>query len=300
MNTRRLSALLMTLSAMGVIPIVRGVKIIKQSYKQLERYQVKTADLSYGRMTYVDQGSGETLLALHGIFGGYDQGYELGVNCGFPGRVIAPSRFGYLGSDVSGQGTPKEQARALVELLDYSGVDKTFVIGGSAGGTHAIRLALDFPERVKGVILYSSRMPLPKRPTKPMQYKYMGPPKFICNDIAMYLLSPVVAMMTSTPLHSVMSILPIGKRKAGAYIDSVISNPDMAKNFDDYRIESLTVPVLIFSAMDDRLIKFTDVEKVIRRFPNKVFVPFENGGHLIVGHDVEIHNTVNEFIARYR
>ena len=84
----------MTLSAMGVIPIVRGVKIIKQSYKQLECYQVKTADLSYGRMTYVDQGSGETLLALHGIFGGYDQGYELGVNCGFPGRVIAPSRIG--------------------------------------------------------------------------------------------------------------------------------------------------------------------------------------------------------------
>ena len=177
MNTRRLSTLLMTLSAMGVIPIVRGMKIIKQSYKQLERYQVKIADLSYGRMTYVDQGSGETLLALHGIFGGYDQGYELGVNCGFPGRVIAPSRFGYLGSDVSGQGTPKEQARALVELLDYSGVDKTFVIGGSAGGTHAIRLALDFPDRVKGVILYSSRMPLLKRPTKPTQY--MGPPKFI-------------------------------------------------------------------------------------------------------------------------
>jgi hydrolase, alpha/beta domain protein len=109
-----------------------------------------------------------------------------------------------------------------------------------------------------------------------------------------------VAMMTSTPLHSVTSILPIEKRKVGAYIDSAISNPDMAKNFDDYRIESLTVPVLIFSAMDDRLIKFTDVEKVIRRFPNKVFVPFENGGHLIVGHDVEIHNTVNEFVARYR
>lgn len=288
----------MALSAAGVIPIIGGAKIIKQSHKQLERYQVKTANLSYGTMTYVDQGSGETLLPLHGLFGGYDQGYEVGVGCGFPGRVLAPSRFGYLGSDVSGRGTPKEQARALVELLDYSGIDKTFVLGCSAGGTHALRLALDFPERVKGVILYSSRMPLVQKPAKPAQY--LGPPKFICNDIVMYLFSPLFAALSSMPLHAIIGTFPMEKRRAGVHIDSAISNPDMEKNFDDYPIESLTMPVLIFSAMDDRLIKFADVENVIHRFPTRVFVPFENGGHLIVGHDIEIHKTVNEFTAKYR
>ena len=29
-------------------------------------------DLSYGRITYIDVGQGETVLSVHGLFGGYD------------------------------------------------------------------------------------------------------------------------------------------------------------------------------------------------------------------------------------
>ncbi|MFZ1646516.1 MAG: alpha/beta hydrolase, partial [Blautia wexlerae] len=62
-------------------------------------------------------------------------------------RIIAPSRFGYLESDVKGKGIPKDQSKAYVELLDKLGIDKVYVMGASAGGTSAIRVALDYPER---------------------------------------------------------------------------------------------------------------------------------------------------------
>ena len=51
-------------------------KIKKESYQKLETYNVKTIDTEYGIMSYVDEGSGETIIISHGIFGGYDQGYK--------------------------------------------------------------------------------------------------------------------------------------------------------------------------------------------------------------------------------
>jgi len=110
-------------------------------------------------MTYVDVGEGDVILSVHGIFGGYDQAYDNVKNRTSQNRVLAPSRFGYLGSDVKGEGTPMEQAAAFEELLDYLDIDQVFVLATSAGGTPAIRFALDYPERIKGLILYCSAMP---------------------------------------------------------------------------------------------------------------------------------------------
>lgn len=69
-------------------------------------------------MTYVDQGRGDAIVSVHGIFGGYDQAFDTCKDKVNDYRIIAPSRFGYLGSDVLGNGTPAEQATAYVELLD--------------------------------------------------------------------------------------------------------------------------------------------------------------------------------------
>uniref|UniRef100_UPI0028E18E35 alpha/beta fold hydrolase n=1 Tax=Bradyrhizobium cosmicum TaxID=1404864 RepID=UPI0028E18E35 len=67
-------------------------------------------------------------------------------------RIIAPSRFGYPGSSVAGEGTPKEQAAALIALLNILNIETVYVLGASAGGTLALRFALDYPERTAGLI----------------------------------------------------------------------------------------------------------------------------------------------------
>ena len=47
-----------------------------------------------------------------------------------------------------------------MELLDKLGIDKVYLLATSAGGSIAIRFALDYPERTRGLILYCSAMPL--------------------------------------------------------------------------------------------------------------------------------------------
>ncbi|WP_433172724.1 alpha/beta fold hydrolase [Treponema maltophilum] len=245
-------------------------------------------------MTYIDKGTGCAVLSSHGLFGGYDQAYELVKNFSQRYRILAPSRFGYLGSDISGKGEPAEQAKSFKELLDTLGVDKAFIIGASAGGTAAIRFALDYPERTYGLILYSSAPPLKEKPAA--YSEYIGVPPFIVNDYAMYLLSPLFRLVLSMPANVIDLMMPIDKRKQGVILDGSLSNPDMARHFDDYPIERLQVPSLILHAKNDKTVDYRKTADVIFRFPNCTLISFETGGHMLAGHEKEVEKAIDTFI----
>ena len=138
----------------------------RKSKERLSSYDTKSLDCSYGKMTYIDEGEGEVILSIHGIFGGYDQAYDTCRVFADQYRIIAPSRFGYLYSDIKGEGRPKEQKEAYLELLDEKRIDKVFLLATSAGGSVAFRFALDYPERTKGLILFSSSLPYSEKPEK--------------------------------------------------------------------------------------------------------------------------------------
>jgi pimeloyl-ACP methyl ester carboxylesterase len=280
--------------------IVQGIRCsiaVKESKERLAAYGAETAHLSYGNMSYVDRGEGETILSVHGIFGGYDQAYDTCKDFCSDYRIIAPSRFGYLGSDIPGDGTPAEQAAAYVELLDQLGIDKVYLLATSAGGSVAIRFALDYPERTKGLILYCSAMPFTEKPEK--YSEYAGPPAFLCHDFPMYLISPLFDPIMGMEPSTIYSMLPVDDRREGVILDASVTNPDMARNYDDYSIEDLQVPTLVFHAKDDKLASYSDAEKAVKRFPNCTFISFENGGHLMKGHREEIKEAVSKFTREH-
>ena len=285
------------LLVVGMYLLVQGIRCnraTKEKLKQLSEYDAKTISLSYGDMSYVDKGNGEVILSVHGIFGGYDQAFDTCKDFASGYRILAPSRFGYLGSDMLGSGTPAEQAIAYAELLDRLGIDKVYLLATSAGGSIAIRFALDYPERTKGLILYCSAMP---PAAKPANYaEYAGPPAFLCNDYAMFLMNPLFEPVMGMDASTIYSMLPVGERKAGVILDASITNPDMARNYDSYIIEDLQVPTLILHAKDDKLASYADVEKAWDRFPNSTLVSFETGGHLMVGHEEEVKDAVMAFV----
>ena len=153
---------------------------------RLLAHPVRRMALSHGEIAYVDcgpqpsggdsgfgPGSGcETILSVHGLYGGYDQALDsvgsLVEHC----RVIAPSRFGYPGSAVRGDGSPANQAAVFAEMLDRLGIERVFVLGASAGGTPAIRFALDHPERTRGLITLLLRHAVPA--TAPQDRRLRG------------------------------------------------------------------------------------------------------------------------------
>lgn len=287
------------LIVLAVYLIVQGIRCsiaVKASKERLAAFGAQTAILSYGNMSYVDTGEGEAILSVHGIFGGFDQAYDTCKDFSSDYRIIAPSRFGYLGSDVLGNGTPAEQATAYVELLDELGIDKVYLLATSAGGSVAIRFALDYPERTNGLILYCSAMPYKEKPKSFPEYA--GPPAFLCNDFAMFLISPLFEPIMGMESSTIYSMLPVSDRKAGIILDASVTNLDMAKNFDNYSIESLQVPTLVFHAKDDKLANYEDTINAINRFPSCTFIPFETGGHLMVGHEKEIKEAVFNFTKK--
>ena len=267
----------------------------KNSKKHLESYEAKSISLSYGNMNYIDKGTGDDIiLSVHGICGGYDQGFDACQNFNDDYRIIAPSRFGYLGSDVMGDGSPSEQAKAYVELLDKLGIDKVYILATSAGGTVAIRFALDYPERTKGLILYCSAIPRLEKPSE--SPKYSGPPPFLCNDYAMFMISPLFPVVMGISEEKIYTLLPISERKEGIILDASITNGDMIRNFDDYHVEDLKVPTLILQSKDDKLVDYSKTEEALSRFPNCTYTFFETGGHLMVGHEEEVKQIVTNFI----
>ena len=268
----------------------------RKSKERLSSLNAKTLSCSYGKMTYIDEGKGEVILSIHGIFGGFDQAYETCKVFREKYRILAPSQFGYLYSDIKGKGTTKEQAEAYLELINRKGIDKVFLLATSAGGTVAFRFALDYPERTKGLILFSSSLPYSEKPEK--YPEYAGPPQFLCYDYAMFLICPLFQSIMGMDKSTIYGMLPIRERKKGVAIDAAITNIDMARNYDEYRIEDLKVPILILHSKDDKLASFESVKSVLHRFPRYQLVSFDKGGHLMVGHEKEVKEAVISFIER--
>lgn len=272
---------------------------VKKANIRLETYGAHTISLSYGDMTYVDKGAGEeVILVAHGISGGYDQGFDAVKDKVDQYRIIAPSRFGYLDSTSPQDPSPKAQASAYIEILDQLEIDKVYILGTSAGGTVAIRFALDYPERTKGLILYSSAAPFIE---KPESYRdYQGPPSFLCNDYPMWLLRPLFKPLMGMEQDTIYSMLPVSRRHDGMVMDASITNPDMARNFDQYPIEGLEVPSLILQSKDDALASYEQISKSVSHFPNSTFIVFEDGGHLMAGHEREVEEAFDQFIRNNR
>jgi pimeloyl-ACP methyl ester carboxylesterase len=112
-----------------------------------------------GAVEYAERGTGEPLLAIHAIFGGCDQAL-VSVDDLFPSRrVIAPSRFGYLGSALPPRATPADQADAFAALLDALQIARTDVAAFSAGAAAGLQLALRHPGRVSHLVVISGYWP---------------------------------------------------------------------------------------------------------------------------------------------
>ena len=288
---------------LGIILTVQFSIDNRKAYNRLAAYPVHTMNTEFGKMSYMDEGSGEPVLISHGIFGGYDQAsVSLNQLLGGNYRKISASRFGYPGSDLPPEPTPKNQAKAFLELLDHLSIKKTYVLTTSAGGAAGIQFALQYPDRVKGLILLSSGVPS-ERKTREEITGMMGPPEPLLHDFPMWLSTKYFGFALKSMMCSEISsnfydtMLPVEPRLKGILADENITNIDMDVNYDDYPVEKITSPILVVHAKDDPMAKYEETKKFIARTHPKTAL-FENGGHLITGHGDAVSVKIKEFIGQ--
>lgn len=122
--------------------------------RALVRQGAQIVSTTSGPIEYAERGAGIPVLSIHGAGGGYDQGLANVADLFGDGfRVIAPSRFGYLGTPVPSDTSSGCQADAHVALLTELKLDKAIVVGISAGARSAVQLAIRHPKRITALIL---------------------------------------------------------------------------------------------------------------------------------------------------
>lgn len=107
---------------------------------------------------YLEGGSGEPVVLLHGIFAEKDHWVDFARPLTSRYRVIAPDLPGFgESSRIAGlQYDYAVQTEMLVKMLDKLGIKRAHLAGNSMGGTIAALVAIKYPERVASIALVGS------------------------------------------------------------------------------------------------------------------------------------------------
>ncbi len=268
-----------------------------------------------GPIEVAQAGAGVPLLMVHGSGGGHDQGMAFAR--GLHGmRVIAVSRFGYLGTSMPADGSPQAQADAHVCVLDALGIGRAVVVGASAGAASALETAIRHPDRVRALVLV---VPIAYRPPDAD-----GPPpaplapwlealieRLIGSDFAYWAAlrlarDTVIGTVLATPpalvaaadpaerarVHAMAeSVLPVSRRARGMRDDSALGH-----RLGPAALERVTAPTLVVSARDDGYGTYAPAAYTASRIAGARFLGFDRGGHLLVGHDAAVRAAIVELV----
>jgi pimeloyl-ACP methyl ester carboxylesterase len=214
---------------------------MQRARERIAAVATKKVGTRFGAIEYAEQGTGVPLLVSHGVLGchvdGVDGHWSTLSGPGF--RVIAPSRLGYFGSTLPEGAAPADQADAYVVLLHRLGIDRTVVIGISAGSASVLEFAARHRERVLGLILANARLGggiTSSKLLRPIfRFAYSADlPFWIFKKLAPAAYARMMGAPKGhrpTPAEARMRdgfgelLFPLKPRREGAVFDGFVSNP---------------------------------------------------------------------------
>lgn len=209
------------------------------------------------------------------------------------GRVIAYDRpaFGLTERPMQWDGpnpySPEAQVDMLLGLLNHFGVEKAVLVGNSAGGTVAMQFTLAHPDRVSALVLVD-----------PAVYAGGGSPAWLRPLLAtpqMRRLGPLFARQIETRGMQLISTAWHDPAKIPAQTFERYRKPLQVENWDKAlweftlasrganlpaRLGELTLPVLVISGDDDRIVPTAESIRLAGELPNAELVVIEQAGHV--------------------
>ena len=115
----------------------------------------KYVETSYGKIAYVERGTGPVALFIHGaLLNGYQWRYQLGT-LGDVRRCIALDTMGMGHTEIKADQPlgMAEQAKMVAAFLDALKIDKVDLVGNDSGGGTAQIFAATNPDRIRSLTL---------------------------------------------------------------------------------------------------------------------------------------------------
>ena len=268
-------------------------------------------DVDGARIHYLDEGTGPTLLLIHGLAGQMHHfTYSLMERLKGSYRVVILDRpgNGYSTRPPRASAAIAAQARTVARFAKALGLERPLVVGHSLGGAIALSLALNHPDALSGLALIA--------PATHLQANV--PPVFRGLLIRSPLLRWLIAWTLATPLsirHAAALLTTIfGPQpvpsdfatKGGGLLNLrpssfIGASSDLVAATDDQddmaaRYGSLTIPVGILFGTDDRILDpKAHGEALAAKLPGVDFELIEGGGHMV---PLSFPERTAKFIAR--
>lgn len=269
----------------------------------------------FGACQWAEAGAGPPVLMLHGTGGGFDQGLLFCARLVAAGwRVIAPSRFGYLGTAMPDDPSPAAEADAFADLLDALGIDRLPVLGGSAGALPAIEFAVRHPARTAALVAIVPAAFAPGRaPMRPgalgaaiMRHALRSDVLFwaamelaedqmirtlLATDPA--LVHAATAAEQARARAILRAILPVSARARG-----VLHDARWAATPPEQALGRIAAPTLAVACEDDLFLTHDAARHIAATVPGAELLSFPTGGHIWAGHDAEVFAAIDAFLRR--
>ncbi|HET7365216.1 MAG TPA: alpha/beta hydrolase [Burkholderiales bacterium] len=306
--------------ASGVAVVILMSGVIYAQYRLdlgVERERVASgstiAQTACGPIEYASVGQGRPVLLVHGAGGGYDQLADMARELADGGfRVVLPSRFGYLRTPLPADASPAAQADAHACLLGALGIERTAVIGLSAGAPSSMQFALRHPDRISKLVLLVPLAYPPHAAARMSPVAGFMLERAVTSDFlywaAMTLVPDVVVeTVLGTPaevlatagldervrVRTIMRhILPVSLRKQGLRNEAVI-----AASLGRYELERIAAPTLLVSVEDDGYGTYAGARYTAEHVTGARFIGYPTGGHMMVSHFAQVMAQVSAFLG---
>lgn len=247
------------------------------------------------RLRYLDVGSGQPVVLLHGNGSMIEDFLSCGVmEHAAAGRFIAFDRpgFGYSERPRSRSWGPFEQATLLLRTLAQLGIERPIIVGHSWGTLVAMAMALKSPNYVAGLVLLSGYYyPVPR--TKTIVFPTCFP--FADGVLRQTVVPFVRRLMAPDAIRRVFAPCAVPDRFRRAYSlalamrtsqmqaveEETAMLPDAANMFCPLYRE-LSVPVRLLAGSDDRIVDtLMHSSRLHQELPNSTFHRVPDCGHMV-------------------
>lgn len=249
------------------------------AYRATRRF----ADLTFGRIAYVERGAGATALFLHGApLNGFQWRGAI-ERLAARRRCIAPDFMGLGYSQIPEQQSfaADAQAAMLAAFLDALAIRKVDIVGSDSGGAVAQLFVARYPERVRTLLLTNCDVEPDSPPPKVKPVIEMARAGTLAGETAKWLADKALARSTfgaavyrdpsrfadETIEYYVAPIVSTALRRAQYHAYHIALEPNPLAGIEA-SLKRSKVPVRIVWGASDDIFAQEDADYLDRTFPN--------------------------------
>ncbi|MGH2806976.1 MAG: alpha/beta fold hydrolase [Actinomycetota bacterium] len=209
-------------------------------------------------------------------------------------RCVAWDERGHGQTEDSGPFSYWDSARDAIALLDHLAIDRAVLVGMSQGGFISLRVALEAPERVRGLFLIDTQAGLEDPNVVPSylemakQWAANGPQQHLAEASAALIVAPADA----TPWIEKWFTQP--QHRVTEMMNCLVTRDDITE-----RLREIDAPAVVVHGDADPSIPMSRAEELAAGLPRcDGVVQIAGGGHAAnLSHPDEVNHELEEFLT---